>query len=313
MQKSAVFLLVMALAGAGVSAGLWTQLRTERALNADLSEQLRVATATPITPPAVVRPTPELPVIAPVAATARASVPPPAEPAAENQMRAEQRAWQARQRQLMSDPKYRQAFRDAQRLRLATRRENFIRLIGMSPEQADAVIDITIEQQMVMQDGNAWSLTQENAQRAQLSELLGADKSAQLQSYMETRQTRMQVDQFRTQLTGADILRDDQVEPLIAALHAERSQMQLDLQEFGRTLNQDGDPRAAQRKYMERESELMKETYGRMRTSAAAILSGTQLQKLEAMLKRDIERRETQERMQRLEAKLTASETAKAD
>src|SRR5688572_14937083 len=142
MQKSAVFLLVMALAGAGVSAGLWMQLRTERALNADLSEQPRVATATPITPQAVVSPTPELPVvIAPVPATARASIPSPAEPASENQMPVERGDWQARQRQLMSDPKYRQAFRDTQRLRLATRRENLIRLIGMSPEQADAVID----------------------------------------------------------------------------------------------------------------------------------------------------------------------------
>ena len=89
--------------------------------------------------------------------------------------------------------------------------------------------------------------------------------------------------------------------------------MQLDLQEFGRTLNRDSDPRGAQRKYMERETELMKETYARMQSSASAILSGTQLQKLDAMLKRDLERHEAQERMQRLEAKLTAGKTANAD
>ena len=37
MQKSTIFLLIMALASAGVSAGLWMQLRAERALNADLT------------------------------------------------------------------------------------------------------------------------------------------------------------------------------------------------------------------------------------------------------------------------------------
>jgi hypothetical protein len=202
----------------------------------------------------------------------------------------------------MSDPKYRDAYRAQERLRLATRRENLIRLIGMSPEQADAVIDITIEQQMVMQT-DSWSDAQENAQRAKLDELLGEQKSAQLQTYMETRMTRMQVDQFRTQLTGGDVLRDDQVEPLITALHAERSQMQRDLEEFSRTLNQDTDPVGTRRKLMERETELMKETYGRMQSSAAAVLSGTQLQKLEAMLKRDIDRRVAQLQLSRLQSK----------
>jgi transposase len=124
---------------------------------------------------------------------------------------------------------------------------------------------------------------------------------------METRQSRMQVDQFRTQLTGADVLRDDQVEPLITALHAERSQMQRDLEEFGRTLDKGTDPMGTQRKYLERETELTKEAYGRMKSSAAAILSSTQLQKLDDMLKRDIARRETQLRMQRIQSKFEPS------
>ncbi len=48
MQKSTVFLLVVALASAGVSAGLWMELRAERALNAELGERLNAAMATPI-------------------------------------------------------------------------------------------------------------------------------------------------------------------------------------------------------------------------------------------------------------------------
>lgn len=303
MQRSNVFLWVIALASVGISAGLWMQLRTERALNADLSERLMLASAAPNAPQPL-NPVPEIPAVtALVSVPAPASIPVPTEPAAEDRMRVARGDWQARQRQMMNDPKYREAFRDEQRLRLATRRENLMRLIGMSPEQADAVIDLTIEQQMVMQDGPGWSDVQERAQQAKLIELLGQEKSAQLQTYMESRQSRMQVDRFRTQLTGADVLRDDQVEPLIAALHADQSQMQRELREFAGTLNQQSDPTGTQRIYMERETELLQETYDRMRSSAATILSDPQLRQLEAMLKRDIARRETQLRMQRIQSK----------
>jgi hypothetical protein len=304
MQKSNVFLLTLTLANAGVSAGLWMQLRAERALNAELSERLVLAAASPSAPSPVASPAVDpSPVIAPVVAAAPASKPAPPEPAVATPARFGPEDWQARQRHLMSDPRYREAFREQQRLRLATRRENLLRLIGMSPEQADAVIDLTIEQQMEMQMHQGWSDVQERAQQAKLIELLGQEKSAQLQTYMESRQSRMQVDRFRTQLTGADVLRDDQVEPLIAALHAEQSQMQRELSEFAGTLNQQSDPTGTQLIYMERETELLQETYDRTRSSAATILSGPQLRQLEAMLKRDIARRETQLRMQRMQSK----------
>ena len=75
MQKSTVFLLVMALASAGVSAGLWMELRAERELNAELSERLNVAAATPIAapPPVAQRPAEPVTTTAPVAATSRPS------------------------------------------------------------------------------------------------------------------------------------------------------------------------------------------------------------------------------------------------
>lgn len=301
MQKSTLFLLIVALASAGVSAGLWMELRAERALNAELSERLVVAAATPIAPPPVADGRPEpTSVVAPPA-----SAPPPmaAEPEAVKPVRDLER-WQTRQRKLMDDPRFREVYREQQRLRLATRRENFIRLLGFTPEQADAVISLSIDQQMQMEQGAG----KPGEYDARILELLGQEKSEKLQAYMESRQTRMQVDQFRTQLTGADMLRDDQVEPLIAAMHAERSQMQRDLQEFVSTsLSQDTYPAATQQKYVERETELLKEAYDRMRSSAAAILSDSQLQKLTAMLKRDIDRRATQLQMSRIQSKLERS------
>jgi len=310
MNKSTVCLLIIALASAGVSAGLWLELRAERALNAELSERLHAAAAIPIAPRAVSQrpaepPTPIAPVAA-VPAPAPTPVSTTVEPAAPGSVQGTQEEWRGRQRQMMNDPKYREAFREQQRLRLATRRDNLIRVLGFSPEQADAVIDLSIDREMNVR-GNIpldQALTGEREYDARLRELLGEDKSAKLQTYMESRQSRMQVDQFRIQLTGADSLRDDQVEPLIAAMHVERSQMQRDLREFSSTLTQDSDPSATHRKYSERETELLKETYDRMGTSAAAILSSTQLLKLDAMLKRDIERREAQQRMSRIQSKL---------
>ncbi len=308
MQRSTVFLLIVALASVGVSVGLWQELRAERALNTELSERLIAATSTPIAPqPVSNRPAEPPPVVAPVSVPA---APAPVSMAAEittsKSTIVAQEDWQARQRKVMSDPKYREAFLEQQRLRLATRRDNLIRLLGISPEQADAVIDLSIERQLNVVGVNPQE-PGENSERAyqdKLRALLGEEKSAQLQTYMESRQTRMQVDQFRIQLTGADALRDDQVEPLIAAMHAERAQMQSELQEYSSTLHQESDPRGTHRKYSERETALLKETYGRMRSSAAPILSSTQLRKLEAMLKRDIERREMQLQMSRIQSKL---------
>ena len=46
---------------------------------------------------------------------------------------------------MMRDPRYREVQREQGRLALAPRRANLIRLLGMTPAQADAVIDLQIE------------------------------------------------------------------------------------------------------------------------------------------------------------------------
>ena len=49
---------------------------------------------------------------------------------------------EAYQRRMLQQPKYREAWRAQQRLRYARRRENVIRLLGFTPEEADAVIEL---------------------------------------------------------------------------------------------------------------------------------------------------------------------------
>ncbi len=316
MQKSHIFLLVVTLASAGVSAGLWLELRAERALNAQLIERLDAVRALPVAPQPVENLSAERPSV--ISPAAKVATPAPAEPVAAKAERVALEDWQARQRRLMAEPRFLEAWREEQRLQLVTRRENFIRLLGFSPEQADAVIDLLIERQRGWVAHNqSGSMTSEDLQRnkelmeadertyqSNVRELLGEEKSAQLQTYMDSRQSRMQVDRFRSQLTGDDMLRDDQVEPLISTLYMEQSQMQQELEDYRTSFSADDNTEASQRKFSERQLELLKAAHQRMHSAAAAILSSSQLDKLDAMLKRDLERHEAQQRMARIQSKL---------
>ena len=128
---------------------------------------------------------------------------------------------------------------------------------------------------------------------------------------MESRQSRNQVDRFRTQLTGGDTLRDDQVEPLISVLYVEQSQMQKELEESREALSLEADTAAASRKFSEREAELLKAAHGRMHSAASGILSSAQLDKFDAMLRRDFERYEAQQRMALIKSKIDPPADAK--
>ena len=153
----------------------------------------------------------------------------------------------------------------------------------------------------------------ESALQAKLRDLLGEQKATALQSYMESRGSRMQVDQFRNQLAGADMLRDDQVEPLIAAMHVENTQLRRDLEEY--RLSQDWNDASddMRREFEERRAELTKEAHDRMHDAAAPILSSSQLQKFDAMLARDRDRRAAKQRLQGLQVKIGGGQEPPAD
>jgi hypothetical protein len=300
MRKSTVMLTVALIGSVAMSAWLWTELRAERARNAELSARENPPpTLVPVPVSATTpKPTTSLPATPTASATASPRV-----------VQATQEDEVAYQRRMLQQPKYREAWRQQQRLNYAPRRENLIRLLGLSPEQADAVIDIDIDRELgwienlpgtqELQDAD------ERDHQAKLGALLGEEKRAQLQAYMESRSTRMQIDQFRPKFTGADALRDDQVEPLIAALHVERAQMQKELEEYRVTLNPDDAESWMQ--YGERRIGLMKAAYDRMHAAAAPVLSSSQIKRLDALLKHDLERQEAQQRMQQVEAKLNSS------
>jgi len=87
--------------------------------------------------------------------------------------------WQAYQKRLLKDPKYREAWRDEQRLQLAQRRENYVKLLGFTPEQADAAIDLAIDRQMKWPGGIPQEQGEEEmrAYQAKLREVLGEEST----------------------------------------------------------------------------------------------------------------------------------------
>ena len=217
--------------------------------------------------------------------------------------------WQQDQRRALQDPRYRQAWREQSRLTYALRRDNIMRLVGLTQQQADAVIDLQIDRELALiEDPNSldqkrYEVT-EVAHQAELRKLLGEEKTARLQAYMESRGSRMQVDQFRNQLSGADMLRDDQVEPLIAAMHVENTQLRSELEEYRQAQDWNDPSEDMRRQFDERRAELTQEAHARMHDAASPILSSSQLAKFDAMLARDRDRRAAKQRMEGLQVKI---------
>lgn len=311
MRRALYILAVTACGLAAASIYLWRELSQERALNTELRARLDEGP-----PPFAMSPAEtNAPALAESQATANSvpatpsaaattDVPPPVSKRA-----GRKEDWQQDQRRALQDPRYRQAWREQSRLTYALRRDNIMRLVGLTQQEADAVIDLQIDRELALIE-NPNSLDQkryevtEVAHQADLRKLLGEEKAARLEAYMESRGSRMQVDQFRNQLSGADMLRDDQVEPLIAAMHVENSQLRRDLEEYRQSQDWNNMSDDQRREFEERRAELTKDAHARMHDAASPILSSSQLQKFDAMLARDRDRRAAKQRMEGLQAKM---------
>ncbi|HTU65416.1 MAG TPA: hypothetical protein VMF52_05690 [Steroidobacteraceae bacterium] len=322
MKKWIVSLSIALLASIATGAWLWSELRSERARNAGLAARLASSI---VASPDPADAAPASAAAAKVSPAAPAATPLPAAPTTAAAIAAGSRGdWEAAQARLLRDPRFREARRVQQRLALAPRHANLVRLLGLTPAQADAVIDLQLDQEARVADVYKVDVNTDEARydrraklealdlshQSELRALLGEDARAKLETYMESRPSRMQVDRFRADLTEANALRDDQVEPLIAALQVERNRMQDDLQDYSDTLTWSGDQGDSWRRYSERQAELWKAMNGRMHSSASSILTNAQLDALDDLLARDYARFEAQQRVNRLQSKLESASAA---
>jgi hypothetical protein len=308
MRTLVAVLSMTLLAALSASAWMWRELRAERARNEELVAQLELPKAAASSGASLSSPPPTEPQPAP--ATASATVTAQAATSERPVVHGTAEESENYQRRLLGDPRYRAAWSEQQRLNYSLRRENLIRLLGFTTEQADAVIGVMIERQIAwMQKTPNTSeevAADETAYQDALRELIGEDQRQRLEHYMESRASRMQVDRLRTHLTGDDALREAQIEPLIAALHVERAQLTQELEQYKTTL------RAKNTDdiwpvFSERQTELTRAMHQRMQAAAGGILSPAQLDTFVQMLNRELEQHEAQQRMQRLQSKLSTT------
>lgn len=233
--------------------------------------------------------------------------------------------WQAYERRLLSDPKFREARKAQRRLELASWYEEAIQILGMTPAQADQVLDLVIEREL---DWSGRPNPRDDAELAQrqrkieesrrnhaaaLTTILGATQATQWEQYVASQPSRFEVRQLRTQLSSTmDPLRDDQVEPLVAALAVEREQLSQELKAYSESLDWDGaNAESARSKYDRYQAERIGAADQRAYASASMFLSQRQLGELELMRKRQREMQQARERMMRAQAELERQAGAK--
>ena len=318
MRKSVVLLSAAFVASSATAIWLWHELRAERLHTARLTSQLQARPANDapgVSPPAIE---------AVPAATAQRLAdtnPPPAKPEKPRQVSAQN--WHEYQRRLLANPRYLDERRAQRRLELAARRDEVMRLLGFTAEEADGVINLWVESEIrseIRQTSaidtsdlealRARNAAEERANLEALQKLLGDKKAEQWRDYFSTLGTRNRVTQLQGQLTGAEMLRDDQVEPLVSAIHTEVMQMRREVRDFRESLDWQTDQAKSQQQSQEHEIELMIATQDRIRASTAAILSRAQQERLDAMLAREIEARRSNLRMQRVYSKIDAANAA---
>jgi hypothetical protein len=279
----------------------WRKLEEERAHNAELQIQLqqlhqaRAAAREParmagqFAPKTLSQP----PGNPPTSATSAAKATPAA---------SKYEDWAARERRLMSDPKYREARKAELKMGWSRFRQDGMHVLGATAAEADTVVEWLVETQLAQSIRSNPRTPEEVAQRrleieqsksredAELRELLGDSKAEQWQQFMASQASRMVVSQLRAQLTSSDPLRDEQVEPLIAALHAERTQFDDEMRAYRDSLSSKGtlgDHGGAL--YLQREIERAAAANERAHATVAAILSPSQLDKLDELNNRKLE------------------------
>lgn len=340
MRKSELLLSLALLASVAASAYYWRELGAERERADSLRQQVaaletsravqvsqRVTTAANLASseavPASARPAPA------VAATPSSPAAPAAAPAPATAMTGMPRnheEWMARERELLRDPEYREAYRVSRRVQMSGQRDDLVRALNIPTATADQLIDFWIEQnirnssrepradptnEQELREMQDYFAELKRTDNARLREILGEQKFARYEEYQASRPSRNQVAQLRNQLavTG-DPIREDQVEPLVAALHAERERHQQEMKDHYST-NTMGQTREAMDRWQALTTESLERSHKRLHASATQILSAQQLLALDAMLEREVEMTRSQFALQRFQIPANTPPVAK--
>lgn len=310
MRKLNVTLGVCAAAGGLIALWSWQQLRVERAHTAalelelaGLQSRLDQASAPPPTAPSTPAPR---------------STPAPASPAGAQQQSGATdylRAAARREREMLRDPAYREAQVAEGRRRFAQTRADTIRVVGMTPAQADRLIDLWVERNLRFTElggvpGQAPGETLQGqlrraaaAEQAELRALLGDAKYEEWNRYLASGAERAEVEQFRAQFSGTpDALRDAQADTLVKTIYSERQRRSREYDDYAAGAGI-VDRNVVRPQDRQRWLDLEKEANQRIHQALTGTLSQAQLARLDEMLAARLVPVETALRMQ-LEGKL---------
>jgi len=319
MRNSTIVLLAALLVSLGTASWMWQQLRSERETNAALQVRLSQLEHHPEqhanAAPAITSPLPEErsdPRTTKVVAEAQSA------PAAVGS----RGDFMSRQRQLMSNPEYRKAMRDAQRQHIESVFRELPGILNLSPKEAAAVFDLMADQAIrsfeleehrtaTKDNGRILARAIDEQRRkddAELQQLLGTSNMSRLQEFRDTIGSRVEVNTIRNELgTGPDALRDDQFDSMLGIVYSEQQRMNRELQELYATPPADGS-----RTYDSSRTELAVTANRRIVESARSILSGAQLTAIENLYRRQRLQMETRDTMIRLSSEVTARDARAA-
>ena len=160
---------------------------------------------------------------------------------------------------MLRDPAYRKAQVEDWLRRLAQPHADAIRVVGMTPGQADRVIELWAERNLRFTElgadtGEAPSEAVQaelkraaDAEQAEVRELLGEERNEKWAWYLASGQERAEVGQFRLQLSStSEPLRDSQADALVEAIYSERQRRSRDYENYAKAMGTDRNMASAQ-------------------------------------------------------------------
>lgn len=212
------------------------------------------------------------------------------------------RDWLERERRMMRDPAYRDSWRQAQRERFVGTRANAIRVVGMTEEQADRVVELWIDRNLWFMENSDLAIGGQLSEAAALEAKrraaveqsaliasLGEAKYDGWQHYLQTASERATVEQFNSQLTAQSAPMSLAVaDALVEVLSVELQRSRLEYREYrlaaGATDAYANQGLADRQRYLE----LMREGNRRVHDAMAGSMTALQLERLHTMLERTL-------------------------
>lgn len=295
MRKLLVVFAALSMVLAATAYSLWRDREAERARADALQARIAVLETqrqtTPIyqtTPSSVPAPDSEMPVEEATYAMSN------------DEAEDDYKDYMARRRELLRDPKYYAAAHASMRSMFDERRYWMIRTLGVSPEKADEIVDDYIDIRL-REETYFWNSPATEQEHREYAELLarrrledgerlraiaGDELFANLEEFVASHPSRNRTNQLRNRLEGSnEALRDDQIEPLIAAFHAEQTRLMKETQEYLEGQDHDNFSAELQRRRIQHIDSLSNASSRRIRTAASMILSSRQLAELDAMMR----------------------------